>query len=155
MQYRHLDAHTPYLQLCMSHTPPSNLYHPYHQLKSGSFPKTHPPHKESEVVQSSPTLCNPRDCSLPGFSVCGIFQARVLEWVAISFSRGSSWPRDWTQVSHIAGRLFTIWATREAPTYAQYVFVIIDDEYWRWIKKGEWYVGRKLVWELGGFFVSI
>ena len=114
MQYRHLDAHTPYLQLCMSHTPPSNLYHPYHQLKSGSFPKTHPPHKESEVVQSSPTLCNPRDCSLPGFSVCGIFQARVLEWVAISFSRGSSWPRDWTQVSCIVGSFFTIWATREA-----------------------------------------
>ena len=40
---------------------------------------------------------------------------RVLEWVAISFSRGSSWPRDWTWVSHIAGRCFTLWATREAP----------------------------------------
>ena len=53
----------------------------------------------------------PYDCSLPGSSVHGIFQARVLEWVAISFSRGSSWPRDWTQVSHIAGRHFTIWAT--------------------------------------------
>ena len=44
---------------------------------------------ESEVAQSSPTLCDPMDCSLPGFSVHGIFQARVLEWVAISFSRGS------------------------------------------------------------------
>ena len=43
-----------------------------------------------------------------------IFQARVLEWVANSFSRGSSQPRDWTRVSHIAGRQFTIWATREA-----------------------------------------
>ena len=53
------------------------------------------------------------DCSLPGFLVCGIFQARVLEWVAISFSRGSSQPRDWTWVSRIAGRHFTIWATRE------------------------------------------
>jgi len=45
---------------------------------------------ESEVTQSCPTLCDPMDCSLPGFSVHGIFQARVLEWVAISFSRGSS-----------------------------------------------------------------
>ena len=51
------------------------------------------------------------DCSLPGSSIRGIFQARVLEWVATSFSRGSSWPRDWTQVSRIAGRRFTVWAT--------------------------------------------
>ena len=69
---------------------------------------------ESAVTQSCPTLCDPMDCSLPGFSVHGIFQARVLEWVAISFSRGSSWPRDRTQVSCIAGRRFTLWATREA-----------------------------------------
>ena len=50
------------------------------------------PHSESEseVAQSCLTLCNPMDCSLPGFSVHGIFQARVLEWVAISFARGSS-----------------------------------------------------------------
>ena len=54
------------------------------------------------------------DYSLPGSSVHGIFQARVLEWVAISFSRGSSRPRDQTQVSRIAGRHFTLWATREA-----------------------------------------
>ena len=54
------------------------------------------------------------DCSLPGTSVHGIFQARVLEWFAISFSRRSSKPGDWTWVSHIAGRRFTIWATREA-----------------------------------------
>ena len=53
------------------------------------------------------------DCSLPGSSIHGIFQARVLEWVAISFSRGSSWPRDRTQGSCIAGRCFTLWATRE------------------------------------------
>ena len=51
--------------------------------------------------------------SLPGSTVHGIFQARILEWVAISFSRRSSWPRDWTQVSRIVGRHFTIWATRE------------------------------------------
>ena len=54
------------------------------------------------------------DCSLPGSPVHGIFQARILEWVAISFSRRSSWPRDWTWVSCIVGRHFTIWATREA-----------------------------------------
>ena len=69
----------------------------------------------SDVPQSCPTLCDPMDCSPPGFSIHGIFQAWVLEWVAISFSRGSSWPRDWTQVSRIAGRGFTIWATRVSP----------------------------------------
>ena len=63
--------------------------------------------------QSCPTLCNPVNCSLPGFSIHGIFQAKVLKWVAISFSSGSSQPRDRTQVSHIVGRHFTIWATRE------------------------------------------
>ena len=68
---------------------------------------------ESEVAQSWPTLGNPMDYSLPGFSVYGILQARVLKWVAISFSRGSSHPRDWSRVSCIVGRCFTIWATRE------------------------------------------
>ena len=56
---------------------------------------------ESEVAQSGPTLCDPMDYSLPGFSVHGIFQARVPEKLAISFSRGSSWPRDQTRVSRI------------------------------------------------------
>ena len=65
---------------------------------------------ESEVAQSCLTLCNHMDCSLPGSSIHGIFQATVLEWVAISFSRGSSQPRDRTQVSRIAGRRFAIWA---------------------------------------------
>ena len=69
---------------------------------------------ESEVAQLGPTLCDPMDCSLPGFSIHGIFQARVPEWVAISFSRGSSRPRDQTQVSRIVGRRFTLLATREA-----------------------------------------
>ena len=54
------------------------------------------------------------DCNPPGSSVIGIFQARILEWVAISFSRVSSRPRDWTRVSCTAGRFFTDWATREA-----------------------------------------
>ena len=66
--------------------------------------------KVSEVAQSCPTLCNPMDYSLPGSSVHGIFQAEILEWVAISFSRGSSQHRDWTRVSHIVGRHFIIWA---------------------------------------------
>ena len=57
------------------------------------------------------------DCSLPGSSIHGIFQARALEWVAISFSRRSSQPRDWTQVSHIVGRRFTVWATREVQSH--------------------------------------
>ena len=64
------------------------------------------------VVQSCPTFWDPMDCSLPGLSVHGIFQARRLEWVAAPFSRGSSWPRDRTWVSHVAGRFFTIWTTR-------------------------------------------
>ena len=67
-----------------------------------------------EVAQSCLTLCNPMDCSLPGFSIHGIFQARVLEWVATPFSWGSSQPRDQTRVSCTIGRRFTLWATREA-----------------------------------------
>ena len=59
-------------------------------------------------------LCNSINYRVPGSSIRGIFQARVLEWVAIAFSRGSSWPRDQTQVSCIAGRCFTLWVTREA-----------------------------------------
>ena len=54
------------------------------------------------VAQSCLTLCDYLDCSLPGSSVHGILQARILEWVAIPFSRGSSQPRDQTEVSHIA-----------------------------------------------------
>ena len=65
------------------------------------------------IAQSCLTLCDCMDCSPPGSSVHGVFQARVLEWAAISFSRGSSPPRDWTLVSHIVDRHFTVWATRE------------------------------------------
>ena len=66
-----------------------------------------------KVTQSFPILCDPIDYSPPGSSVHGILQARILQWVAICFSRGSSWHRDWTQVSYIAGRLFIFWASRE------------------------------------------
>ena len=63
------------------------------------------------VAQSCLILCDPMDCSLPGSSVHGIVQARMLEWEAILFSRGSSWLRDWTWVSCIAGEFLTFWAT--------------------------------------------
>jgi len=69
---------------------------------------------ESEVTHSSLTLWDPVDCGLPGSSVHGIFRARILEWVAISFSRGSSRPRDWTRDSCIVGRPFTFWASSKA-----------------------------------------
>ena len=59
-------------------------------------------------------LCDPMDCGPPGSSVHGILQARIQEWVAIPFSRGSSQPKDPTLVSCIAGRFFTFWTTREA-----------------------------------------
>ena len=65
------------------------------------------------VVQSCPPFWEPMDCSTSGSSVHGVFQERILQWVAIPFSKGSSWLRDRTQVSCIAGRLFTVWATRE------------------------------------------
>ena len=65
------------------------------------------------VTQSCLTLCDPVNYSPPGSSVHGISQARILEWVSIPFSRGSSQPRDRTPLSCIAGRFFTIWATRE------------------------------------------
>ena len=62
-----------------------------------------------KVAQSCPTLCNPMD-----YTVHGILQVRIQEWVAFPFSRGSSQPRDRTQLSHLEGRFFTNWATREA-----------------------------------------
>ena len=64
------------------------------------------------VTQLCPDLCDSMGCSPSGSSVHRILQARILEWVAIPISRGSSWPRDWTQVSCIEGRLLTVWATR-------------------------------------------
>ena len=72
--------------------------------------------KESEVTQLCPTLCDPMDCSLPGSSVHGIFQAIVLEWIDISFSRRSSQPRAQTRVSHTVDRHFIVWATRSSFT---------------------------------------
>ena len=68
----------------------------------------------AKMLQPCPTLCDAVDHSPPGNSARGILQARILEWVAISSFRESFWPRDQTWVSCIAGRFFTIWATREA-----------------------------------------
>ena len=68
------------------------------------------------ISQLCLTICNPMDCSPPDSSLHGILQARILEWLAISFSRRSPGPRDWTHVSHITGRFFSIWATKFAPT---------------------------------------
>ena len=90
---------------------PINSYNPERSVLLHCVPWWRP--SEPVRLLSCVRLCNPLDCSLPGSSIHGIFQARVLEWVAISFSRGSSRPRDWTQVSHLAGRRFTIWTTRE------------------------------------------
>ena len=64
------------------------------------------------ISQSCLILCDPTDSSPPGSSIHGILQARIVEWVAFSFSRGSSQPRDWTQVCHIAGSFLTVWASR-------------------------------------------
>ena len=66
------------------------------------------------ATQSCPTLCDPMHCSLPGSSEHGILQTRILEWVAISFNRESSWSRDQIRVYCTAGRFFNVWATREA-----------------------------------------
>ena len=76
------------------------------------------------VAQSYPTLQDTMDCCPSGSSVHGIFQARILEWVAISFSRGSSQPRDQTQVSYTAGRLFTDWATRNPKEMATHSSIL-------------------------------
>ena len=83
-----------------------------------------------KVTHLCPTLCDPIDCSPSGSCVDGILQARTLEWVAISFSTGSSWHRDQTRVSHIGGRSFTIWATREM---------------WRFVTKLVWVWSRLLI----------
>ena len=78
---------------------------------------------ESEAAQSCLTLCHRMDCSLPGFSVHGIFQARILEWVAISFSRGSSRPGDWTRVSCTVGKCQNLWDAAKAVLRGKFVAI--------------------------------
>ena len=103
-------ADTGHCELKMS----SWISYPMSFFYKGMLIQCHERRKGKSPSQSCLTLCDPKDCSLPGSSIHGVFQARVLEWVAISFSRRSSLPGDWTWVSQIAGRRFTIWATREA-----------------------------------------
>ena len=93
------------------------------------------------VARSRPTLCDPMDCSLPGSSVHGILQARILEWVAIPFFRGSSWPRDRTQVSCTAGRFFTAWATREDRLLLYICLNQQDGQGWAWPLRQPWTLG--------------
>ena len=71
------------------------------------------------VTQAGPILWDPIDCSPPGSYVRGIIQARIMEWVAIPFSRSSSWPKDQILISCTAGLFFIVWATREAHHFLQ------------------------------------
>ena len=76
-------------------------------------------------VQSRPSLCDPVDCNLPGFSVLGISQARILEWIAISYSRGLTWPRDQSHISCLAGRFFTAEPLGKSTYIYRYIYVYI------------------------------
>ena len=80
------------------------------------------------------------DCSPPGSSVHGILQARILEWVAISFSRGSSQPRDRTQVFRIAGRRFNLWATREAQVLYKYYYFYFAIHWFHLVLCVPWFI---------------
>ena len=82
-----------------------------------SRPRSRTQLSKTQATQSRQTLCDPMD-----YTVCGILQARILEWVAFPFSKRSSQPRDWTQVSCITGGFFTNWAMRKA--YKWYIYVI-------------------------------
>ena len=83
------------------------------------------------VAPSCPTLCKPIDCSPPSSSIHGIPQARILEWVAIPFSRGCSWLRDWTRVSCMGRWILYHWASREAQIlpYHMHIYLLWD---WWW-----------------------
>ena len=81
----------------------------------------------AQLLQSCLTLCDPIDCSLPGSSVHGILQERILKWVSMPSSKGSSWPRDWTCISCISctvGGFFTQWATWEAHPHPGWIWSI-------------------------------
>ena len=101
--------------LCLPHTYClAGQYHRADTRPQKASPTTHQLGKVKVLVtQLCLTLCSPMDCSPPG-SAQGILQARILEWVAIPYSRGPSWHRGQTQVSCIAGGSFIVWATREA-----------------------------------------
>ena len=101
--------------LSLSPRPLSNSFSSHSSAKSYLPSKSEPRifrKVKVKVTQLYPTLCDPMD-----YTVHGILQARILQWVAILFSRGSSQPRNWTQVSCIASGFFTSWVTREAQEY--------------------------------------
>ena len=116
---------------------------------------------QSEVAQLCLTHCDPMDCSLPGSSVHGILQARILEWVATSFSRVSFPLKDPTWVSCIASRHFTFWATREAQidgeTVTDFIFggskITADGERNHEIKR-HFLLGRKIMTNLDSILKS-
>ena len=107
---------------------------PFLVTPMGNHPNTHPP-KDGDTVleaccgillccaQSCPTLCNPVDFSLPGSSVHGIFQARVLAWVAISYSRGSSRPRDQTCISCVS--CIDRWILHHQATWEAHIYMFV------------------------------
>ena len=92
----------------------NNTVSKYSKMSLNETTIPHISQKYSKESSDEGFLDDPMDCSLPGSSVHGILQARILEWVAIPFSRGSFQPKDPTRVSCIAGRFFTVWVTREA-----------------------------------------
>ena len=92
------------------------------------------------VAQSCRTLCSPMDYSLPGSSVRGILQARILEWAAIPFSRGSAWHRDRTQISCIAGGFFTIYQDYQgSPTLSNFKVALIHFCFLTWLPLRQYY----------------
>ena len=98
-----------------------NVFNSYYQSYRNKNLKYTNLWSESEISLSCLILCNRIDCSLPGFSAHGIFQARILEWVTISFSRESSRPRDRTWISHIVGRRFYCVSHQGSQTYEVYL----------------------------------
>ena len=98
------------------------------------FSRVWVPQRVFVCAQLSPTWCDPMDCSLPGSSIHRILQVRILEWIAISFSRGSSWPRDWTHVfasPALAGGLFTTGSPGK-PLFGEQLMVI-HRGWWQWL----------------------
>ena len=107
------------------------------------------------VAQSWPTFSNPMDCSLPGSSVHRILEARILDWIAISFSKESSQSRDWTWITCIASRLFTVWATREVLRYQHFtsrvkVIMFIEE---LWLQRNGEMIHN--AWRLSEFWVKM
>ena len=110
---------------------------PFHKIKTGKlhFAAHLTQHMKVSVAQSCLTLCDPMECGPAGSSVNGILQSRILEWVTIPFSRRSSRPRDQTQVSHISGRFFTIWANGETKHFCAYKQILSKLPVATWVFK--------------------